>query len=91
MKVKPIGDRVLIKIEDAPEKTKSGLFIPAQAQEKTQIGKILAIGEGEEVKKVPVKVGDMVMYNKYSGTSIKDGDDELLVLKSEDLVAVISR
>ncbi len=88
MKIKPIGDRVLIKIEDAPEKTKSGLYIPTQAQEKTQTGKVTAVGDSKDI---PVKVGDMVVYNKYSGTSLKDGDDEYLVVKSEDLVAVVSK
>ena len=87
MKLQPLGDRVVLKVEAAEEKTKGGLFIPQTAQEKTQTGTVLAIGDDETVK--GVKVGSKVMYDKYAGTQIKiDGADHLIV-KFSDVLAVI--
>ena len=86
MKLQPLGDRVLLKVEAAEEKTKGGLFIPQTAQEKTQTGSVLAIGEDETIK---VKVGDKVMYDKYAGTAVKEGGDEYLVLHFTDLIAIV--
>lgn len=86
MKVKPLGDRVLLKTEEGEEKTKGGLFIPQTAQEKTQEGVVVAVGDDEEIK---VKVKDRVMYDKYAGTMIKiDGEDHLVIGMS-DIIAVI--
>jgi chaperonin GroES len=87
MKLQPIGDRILLKVEAAETKTAGGLIIPDTAQEKTQIGKVVAVGDDKDV--IKVKKGDRVMYDKYAGTSVKiDGDDHL-VLKMQDIIAVV--
>mgnify|MGYP002641351545 CR=1 FL=1 len=86
MKVTPLCDRVLVKVEEVEEKTASGIFIPQTAQEKTQIASVIAIGDDEEIK---VKIGDKIMYDKYAGTTIKvDGNDHLL-LRMSDILAII--
>ena len=88
MKVKPIGDRVLLSIEEGEEKTKSGLFIPQTAQEKTQTGVVVEVGDDKDA--ITVKKGDKVMYDKYAGTNIQiDGKDHLII-KMPDIVAIIS-
>lgn len=87
MNLKPLGDRVLVKVEEAQEKTASGLFIPQTAQEKTQTGVVTAIGDDTDV--ITVKNGDKVMYDKYAGTAVKlDGADHL-VLRMSDILAII--
>lgn len=87
MKVKPLGDRVLVKPDAAETKTASGIIIPDTAQEKTQRGVVMAIGDDKE--KINVSVGQKVIHDKYAGTQIQiDGTDHL-ILKSSDLVAVI--
>jgi chaperonin GroES len=88
MTVKPLGDRVLVKMEQEEEKTKGGLFIPETAQEKTQIASVIAVGDDEE--EIKVKPGDRVMFDKYAGTTVKiDGNDHL-ILSMGDVLAVIS-
>lgn len=87
MKIKPLADRVLLKIEEAETKTASGLFIPQTAQEKTQQGTVVAIGDDTDV--ITVKVGDKVMYDKYAGTPIKVDGVEHLILQMQDLIAVV--
>ncbi|MDD3904318.1 MAG: co-chaperone GroES [Sphaerochaeta sp.] len=89
MTIKPLADRVLVKIEEVQEKTASGLYIPQTAQEKTQIGSVVAVGEGTDKVKVTVKVGDRVMHDKYSGTSVKADGQEYLILSMKDILAVI--
>ena len=86
MTVKPIGDRVLIEIKMSEEKTSGGLVIPQASQEKTQEGKITAIGTGENIK---VKVGDQVIYDKYAGTPFKIADKDCLIIKADEILAVI--
>jgi chaperonin GroES len=86
MKVKPLGNRVLIKVKESEEKTKGGLFIPQTAQEKTQSGTIMAIGTDEAIK---VKVGDEILYDKYAGTQIKIDEVDHLILSGDDILAVI--
>ena len=89
MKIKPLADRVLVKNEKAESKTASGIIIPEAAQEKTQTAKVVAVGPGTEEDKITVKVGERIMYDKYAGTQIKiDGEDHL-ILKAEDIIAVI--
>jgi len=94
MKVKPLGDRVLIKVQESEGKTASGIIIPQTAQEKTQNGVIIAVGPGTHNDKgvlepVPVATGQKVMYDKYAGAQIKiDGVDHLIV-KFADILAVI--
>jgi chaperonin GroES len=86
MNVKPIGDRVLIKVQEGETQTKSGLFIPQTAQEKTQEGVIVAVGTDESIT---VKEKDKVLYEKYAGTGIKiDGTDHL-ILKMKEIIAII--
>jgi len=86
MNIKPTGDRVLVRMEQIQEKSAGGIFIPQTAQEKTQIAVVLAVGDDEEIK---VKIGDRVMYDKFSGTSVKANGEELLILHMSDIMAVI--
>lgn len=86
MNIIPLGDRVLLKAKENEEKTASGLYIPQTAQEKTQIATVVAVGDCKDIK---VSVGETVIHDKYSGTSIKDGDDEYLIIKNEDILAVV--
>ncbi|MEN2997456.1 MAG: co-chaperone GroES [Brevinematia bacterium] len=86
MKVKPIGDRLLVRVLQVEEKTKGGIYIPQTAQEKTQQGIVEEIGDPDNVK---VKVGQKVIYDKYAGTQIKIDDVEYLILKNDDVLAVV--
>lgn len=89
MKVKPLADRVLVKNDKAETKTSSGIIIPEAAQEKTQTATVVEVGPGTEKVKISVKNGDRIMYDKYAGTQIKlDGEDHL-ILKMDDIIAVI--
>ena len=87
MKVIPLADRVLVKIEKTESKTASGIIIPDTAQEKTQIAAVIAVGTDTE--KIKVKAGKRVMYDKYAGTQVKIDGEEHLILKAEDVIAVI--
>ena len=87
MKIAPLGDRVLVKQEEADQQTAGGIYIPDTAQEKTQNGVVLAVGDDEEIK---VKVKDKVVYDKYAGTTIKVDDEEQLILKAADILAVLT-
>ena len=87
MKVIPLADRVLLKTEKTESKTASGIIIPDIAQEKTQIAVVIAVGDDKE--KIKVKDGDRIMYDKYSGTSIKIEGEDHLILKADDIIAII--
>lgn len=88
MKIKPLADRVLVKNDKAETKTTGGIIIPEAAQEKTQTATVVEVGPGGEVE-ITVKKGDRIMYDKYAGTQIKiDGEDHL-ILKMNDIIAVI--
>ncbi len=93
MNIKPLGDRVVVKVLEEQETTKSGIVLPEAAKEKPQEGEILAVGSGEliEGKRVPleVKVGDRVIYSKYAGTEIKKDDEEYLILRQSDILAIV--
>ena len=94
MKIKPLSDRVVIKAQDAEEKTASGIILPDTAQEKPQIGEIIAIGSGKvndagSLIKMTVKKGDKVLYGKYSGTEISHEGDDLLIMRESDILAVL--
>ncbi|NPV43860.1 10 kDa chaperonin [Koleobacter methoxysyntrophicus] len=93
MNIKPLGDRVVIKVLESEEKTKSGIVIPDTAKEKPQEGKVVAVGSGEVVdgKKIPleVKVGDRVIYSKYAGTEVKLDGEEYLILRQNDILAIV--
>jgi chaperonin GroES len=89
-KLKPLGDRVIVQALKEEEVTKAGIVLPDTAEkEKKEQGKIIAIGNGEKVKKLGLKKGDQVLFGKYSGEDIKIGDEEYKVLKEEDILAVI--
>ncbi len=87
MKVKPLSDRVLIKTEEAEEKTAGGLFIPQTAQEKTQTGTVVEIGDDKDV--IKVKKGQKVMYDKYAGTTVSIDNADHLLLRFSDILAII--
>jgi len=87
MTIKPLGDRVLLKVVEAETKTASGLFIPATAQEKTQTASVVAIGDDKDL--ITVKPGDKVMYDKYAGTTIKIDDVDHLIIKMQDIIAIV--
>lgn len=93
MKVKPLADRVLVKVEEGETKTTGGIIIPQTAQEKTQTGVVVAVGPGKETEKgkepVTVSVGQKVMYDKYAGTQVKIDGVEHLIVKMSDIIAVI--
>jgi len=86
MKIKPLGDRVLVKMVEMESKTAGGLYIPQTAQEKTQEGIVLAVGDDESIK---VKAKDRVIYDKYAGSTIKVDGEEQLIVKMSDILAVI--
>ena len=87
MKVKPLADRILVKMEKTESKTASGIIIPDTAQEKTQTAVVVAVGDDSE--KIKVKAGERVMYDKYAGTQLKIDGEEHLILKAADVIAVI--
>lgn len=93
MKLIPLGDRVVLKQLEAEETTKSGIVLPGQAKEKPQQAEVIAVGpggmvDGKEVT-MEVKVGDKVIYSKYSGTDVKLDEDEYIIVKQSDIVAIV--
>lgn len=93
MTLVPLGDRVVLKQVEAEETTKSGIVLPGQAQEKPQQAEVVAVGpggvvEGKEVK-MEVAVGDKVIYSKYSGTEVKMGGTEYIIVKQNDILAIV--
>mgnify|MGYP001315696297 CR=1 FL=1 len=94
MRLKPLGDRVVIKPRKQKEKTKSGLYLPDGDTKKESVGKVVAVGNGRFLKDgttlpIDVQVGDKVLFSKYSGDEIKLDDEELLILSESDVLAVI--
>ena len=94
MKIRPLQDRVIVKRLEEEEKTKGGIIIPDTAKEKPQEGKVIAVGKGkvtEEGKVIPmdVKVGDKILFGKYSGSEIKIGGEEHLIMREEDILGII--
>ncbi len=94
MKIRPLQDRVIVRRLEEEEKTKGGIIIPDTAKEKPQEGKVVAIGKGkvtEDGKVIPldVKVGDKILFGKYSGTEIKIGGEEHLIMREEDILGII--
>ena len=92
MKLKPLGDRLIVRAIEEDEKTASGIVLPATAKEKPQKGKVVAVGDGrldDDGKRIPleVKKGDEVLYSKYGGTEIKIDGEDLLVLRESDVLA----
>jgi chaperonin GroES len=93
MKLKPLGDRVIVKAIEEEEVTASGIVLPDTAKERPQRGKVLAVGEGRYVegKRIPPEVaeGDEVIYSKYGGTEVKVEGEELLILQEHDILAKV--
>lgn len=97
MKLKPLDDRIVVKPNDAEERTASGLVIPDTAQEKPQQGTVLAVGPGRwsddtgKHSPLDIKVGDTVLYSKYGGTEVAHEGADLLILTSRDVLAIVSK
>jgi chaperonin GroES len=97
MNLKPLDDRIVVKPNEAEERTASGLVIPDTAKEKPQQGSVLAVGPGKrsetsgELIPLDVKVGDTVLYSKYGGTEVTIDGDDLLVLSARDVLAVVEK
>ena len=87
--IKPLADRVLIQPKEAETKTASGLYIPDTAKEKPSQGKVLAVGPGKKDEPMEVKVGDEVIYGKYSGTEVTVDDVKYLIVKQSDILAIL--
>ncbi|HHY83549.1 MAG TPA: co-chaperone GroES [Clostridiales bacterium] len=93
MNIKPLGDRVVIKLLESEETTKSGIVLPGSAKEKPQMAEVLAVGpggmvDGKEIK-MEVKVGDKVIYSKYAGTEVKLDGAEYIIVRQNDILAVV--
>ena len=94
MKVKPLQDRILIKRVEEEQKTKGGIIIPDTAKEKPQEGEVIAVGNGKILDNgtkiaLDVKAGDKILFGKYSGTDIKIDDEEYLILREDEVLAVV--
>ncbi len=94
MALKPLADRIVVKQLDAQEKTKSGLILPDSAKEKPQEAKVIAVGTGRllddgAIKALEVKNGDRILYGKYSGTEVSIGGEDYLILREEDVLAIV--
>ena len=94
MNIKPLSDRVVVKLVEAEEKTKTGIFLTASAQEKPQVAEVVAVGPGardDSGKLIPmeVKVGDKVITGKYSGTEVKMDGNEYTIVKQSDILAIV--
>ena len=94
MNIKPLADRVVVKLVEAEEKTKTGIFLTASAQEKPQVAQVVAVGPGardDNGKLIPmeVKVGDKVITGKYSGTEVKMDGTEYTIVKQSDILAIV--
>lgn len=93
--VKPLSDRVFVKVAASEEKTAGGLYLPDTAKEKPQVGEVVALGPGKRNddgsrQELEIKVGDKVLYSKYAGTDIKLGTEEYVLLSEKDILAVVS-
>jgi len=93
MKIRPLGDRVVIKMVEVEETTKSGIVLPGTAKEKPQVAEVIAVGpggfqDGKEIK-MEVKIGDKVLISKYSGTEIKLDNQEYTIVKQSDILGIV--
>lgn len=94
MSLKPLGDRVIVKADEAEQTTASGLYLASDAKEKPQTGEVIAVGEGKLDKDgnhlpMPVKVGDKVIYGKFGGNEIKVDGEDYLLMRADDIYAVV--
>ena len=95
MKLQPLNDKIVIKREEAEEKTSSGLYLPSGAQEKPRKGKVIALGQGKYLENgkrstFQVEEGDKVLFSSYAGSEVKLGDDEYLIMAEDDILAVVN-
>ncbi len=89
LNIRPLGTRVVVKVQEAETKTKSGIFIPDSAKEKPLRGEVMAAGNGTKDEAMELKVGDVVLYGKYAGTKIELDGEEYLIMNQSDVLAVI--
>jgi len=93
--VKPLGDRILVKVQEAEDKTTGGIFLPDSAQEKPQVGEVTQVGSGKRndngtIQAIDLQVGDKVLYSKYAGNELKLNGEEFILLREQDILAVVS-
>lgn len=93
-KISPLGDRVLVRQDDEPQKTEGGIYLPETAKEAPQYGTVVRTGPGKllengQVRELTVKEGDKVIFGKYSGTKVKIGQEELLFMREDDIIAIV--
>ncbi len=96
MKIRPLHDRVIVKREEEERKSPGGIVIPDSAAEKPSKGRVVAVGKGKiledgSVRPLDVKVGDKILFGKYSGTEVKVDGDDVLVMREEDIMAIIEK
>ena len=94
MKLNPLSDRIVVKAQEAEEKTSSGIILPDTAKEKPQIGQVIEVGPGKcndsgNITKMSLKKGDKVLYGKYSGTEVNVNGDDLLIMRESDILATL--
>jgi len=94
VKIRPLQDRILVKQLEEEEKTQGGIIIPDTAKEKPHQGKVIAVGKGKvledgSVRPLEVKVGDRILFEKYAGTTVKIGGEEYMIMREDDVLAVI--
>jgi chaperonin GroES len=89
MKLRPLGDRVILQYQKAEEKTESGIILPDSAKEKPQEATVIAVASGSGDDKPQVKEGDKVIFSKYSGTEVKLGEEEYVIVSQKDIIAVV--
>ncbi|MBQ9389347.1 MAG: co-chaperone GroES [Synergistaceae bacterium] len=96
MKLKPLSDRIVVKVLEREEKTKGGLFLPDTAKEKPTEGEVLAVGTGKildngQKQPVEVKVGDRIIFSKYAGTEVKVDGEDLVIFSERDVLAIVEK
>ncbi|MGN1140727.1 MAG: co-chaperone GroES [Oliverpabstia sp.] len=93
MQLKPLGDKVVLQYQKAEEKTQSGIILPDSAKEKPQEAVVIAVGPGKDVDgkktEMQVKEGDKVIFSKYSGTDVKIGEEEYVIVSQDDIIAIV--
>jgi len=89
LNIKPLGTRVVVKVQEAETKTKSGIYIPDSAKEKPQRGEVMAVGNGTKDEAMELKAGDIVLYGKYAGTKIEVDGEEYLIMNQSDVLAIV--
>jgi chaperonin GroES len=89
LSIQPLADRVVVKAAEAEQVTKSGIIIPDTAKEKPQKGEVVAVGPGKKDEPTTVKVGDIVLYGKYSGTEINIDGNDYLIMRESDILAIV--